>query len=498
MYRRKDQNQMEIVDDFFLPFGGKLDKNNRWVKLAEIIPWDGIEEEYASLFSDIGAPGKPVRMALGALIIKEKMGFPDMETLDSIKENPCMQYLLGLKEYRQEYPFDPSLMVHFRKRLGVDIIAKITEQMVEDTVERKHEKSDKDEDDGGNPGGTGGNGEAQGLVKKESKEYGNHGKLILDATCAPADIHYPTDLSLLNDAREKSEEIMDILHKSLDGKAEKPRTYRKKARKQYLNVAKSKKPRFKAIRRGIKQQLQYLKRNLKSITWQGELIQGELPLTARQWKDLRVIHEIYRQQERKYRIGSDSIPDRIVSLMQPHVRPIVRGKARAEVEFGAKVSISVVNGYSIIDRLSWDAYNECGDLEGAVERYRERFGCYPEVVQADKLYRNRDNLGYCKENHIRLSGPALGRPKTDEKLLKEQKRQEYQDACQRNEVEGKFGTGKRKYGLARIMSRLPSTSECEIALQFLVMNLDRKLRLLLRKILRWMYWEFWRLEKLDA
>jgi len=81
MYRKRDKNQLEFVDDFFLPFGGKLDKRNRWVRLAEIIPWDKVEEEYISLFSDMGAPAKPVRMALGALIIKEKMGFSDIETM---------------------------------------------------------------------------------------------------------------------------------------------------------------------------------------------------------------------------------------------------------------------------------------------------------------------------------------------------------------------------------------------------------------------------------
>lgn len=490
MYRRRDKNQLEFIDDFFLPFGGKLDKKNRWVRLAEIIPWDKLEEEYVSRFSDMGAPAKPVRMALGALIIKEKMGFSDIETMDSIKENPCMQYLLGLKEYRQEYPFDPSLLVHFRKRFGIDVLSKITEWLIEAD---KPKKSDDDND-----GGTGRGNAQQESSSKKTGESDNHGKLILDATCAPADIHYPTDLSLLNDAREKSEEIIDTLYGCMKGKVEKPRTYRQLARKKYLNVAKSKKPRYKAIRQGIKQQLQYLRRNLKSIAWQIQQIPGELPLTARQWKDLRVIHEIYRQQEWMYRKKSTAIADRIVSVMQPHVRPLVRRKARAEVEFGAKVSISVINGYSIIERLSWDAYNESGDLQGAAEKYKERFGHYPEVIQADKLYRNRDNIRFCKEKGIRLSGPALGRPKTDETLLREQKRQEYKDSCERNEVEGKFGTGKRKYGLARIMSKLPDTSECEIALQFLVMNLDRKLRLLLCKILQWLHRSFSVMEKAFA
>ena len=107
---------------------------------------------------------------------------------------------------------------------------------------------------------------------------------------------------------------------------------------------------------------------------------------------------------------SKRIADRIVSISQPHVRPIKRGKAGSDTEFGAKLSVSLVNGYSFVDRTSWDNFNECLDLQGQVEDYKRRFGCYPESVHADKIYRTRDKLRYCKKHQIRLSGPRLGRP----------------------------------------------------------------------------------------
>ena len=145
----------------------------------------------------------------------------------------------------------------------------------------------------------------------------------------------------------------------------------------------------------------------------------------------------------------------------------------------AKLAISVVDGYTFIEHLSFDAFNEGSTLIQSAEHYKKRFGSYPAVVLADKTYRNRANLQFCKQHDIRLSGPPLGRPTTDLELRKEQHRQERKDSGIRNAVEGKFGEGKRFYGLNRIMARLKDTSETVIAMQILVMNLERRLRVLL-------------------
>ena len=188
-----------------------------------------------------------------------------------------------------------------------------------------------------------------------------------------------------------------------------------------------------------------------------------------------------------YREKKHSVEDRIVSISQPHVRPIVRGKKIANVEFGAKIEISVVEGYSHIEVISWDSFNEGLNLKERIEKYKERYGCYPKVVLADKIYRNRDNLKYCKERDIRLSGPKLGRK--NEKTKREESKQIYEDSCARNVVEGKFGEGKRNYSLNRIMTKLKNTSETAIMLSFIVMNLEHRLRLLFVKILRYIFGE---------
>lgn len=315
----------------------------------------------------------------------------------------------------------------------------------------------------------------------------NQGTLTLDATCTPADLRYPTDLGLLNEAREKLDEIIDTLHKAC-GTERRPRTYREKARKDYLKVSKQRKPRKNQLRKAVKKQLQYVRRNLGIVDrmLQG-VTSGAEPLGQRKQKLLETIRTLVDQQTAMYKTKTHSVADRIVNLYQPHVRPIVRGKAGAAVEFGAKVAISLENGFSRIEKLSWDPYNEAGTLQETVESYKRRNDCYPEAILADRIYRNRENLAYCKKNGIRLSGPKLGRPVSKSLMKKAEKRIERQDASERNSVEGKFGEGKRKYGLARIFAKLEETAECMIAMNFLVMNLERKLRVLFAQILFWIF-----------
>ncbi len=471
------QQQMILPHEFFLPFGGNLNANNHWCQLAAIIPWDEIEKKYAKSFKNLkrGQKAYSVRMALGALIIQNRKGLSDRETVEEIIENPYMQYFLGLSAFIEEPPFDASLMVRFRKRLNKKIINEVNEMIAKEAAKPK---CDDDDDKSGDikP-------DADQSTTETDNTAKHSGKLILDATCAPADIHYPTDTWLLNKVRETLEEIIDQLHKPHIGKESKPRTYRQCARRDYLNIEKKRQLSKKVIRKAIGKQLRYIRRDLKSIENLVEKSSLTL-LNKRQYRNLLVSQEIYRQQLKMYQSKKHQVDGRIVSLDMPFIRPIVRGKANANVEFGAKLAISVVNGFSFMERLSFDAFNEGKTLIESVERYRERFDLYPEALYADKIYRNRENLQYCKQHGIRFSGPPLGRPTKDAALLKEQHRQERRDTGIRNAVEGKFGEGKRIYGLNRIMTHLQETSETVIAMQLLVMNLEKRLRLLILKFFK--------------
>lgn len=360
--------------------------------MANLIPWDEFEEEYAKNFSiDMGAPALPFRMALGSLIIKEKLGTSDRETVEQIKENPYLQYFIGQTHYSTDVPFDASLLVRFRERINVNLVNRINERMVSNSqsgIEKEAKKKSSE------------------TSSVETREPKNRGQLILDATCAPADINYPNDLGLLNQARVKTEKIIDTLYEPLKVKLDKkPKTYRNLARKEYLKVAKQRRPSRKEIRKAIKKQLQYIKRNLSHID---QLIQTGSTLEVlsnSQYKSLLVVAEVYRQQQWMYENKTSRIEDRIVSLSQPHIRPIVRGKAGTPVEFGAKLSVSLRDGYVFLDRIDWDNFNESGDFKAQVEAFKEVTGAYPESVHVDRIYRTRSNRAFCKERGIRISGP---------------------------------------------------------------------------------------------
>ena len=166
-------------------------------------------------------------------------------------------------------------------------------------------------------------------------------------------------------------------------------------------------------------------------------------------KRLEVTPKVYEQQNEMFENGKQSCNDRIVSLEQPHVRPIVRGKHPNPTEFGQKVHLSVVEGYVYLEQTSWNNFNESTDLIACVKEYKRRFGVYPKAVLADKIYQTKNNKKYCKLRGIRLSGKALGRKNETQKEA--EKQQMYLDSCERNWVEGKNGLLKTRFGMSRVM-----------------------------------------------
>jgi hypothetical protein len=468
------------IEEFKAPFEIRLDKNNRWVKLGESIPWDALARiYYRSMSSDMGAPAIDARIVIGAMIIKHKLKLDDRETMETIRENMYMQYFLGLKEYVNEYVFDRSLFTTLRYRLGADKFDAMTRQIILRS-EKKEEAAEEDLNDSGNgmtmnkldsdidEDNIKGN-EGKGTEEKSAK---NKGKLIMDATVADQMIAYPTDLGLLSRSREESERLIDELCKELVIK-HKPRTYRRLARKQYLNVAKKKNKSKKEIRKGIGQQLRYLRRNLKNIDKLLDTAEDKsFPLEHRDQRIYWVIQHIYSQQAQMHKEHTHSIDNRIVNIYQPYVRPIVRGKDKAQVEFGAKLGVSIQDGYARINTLSWEAYNEGTDLKKQVEAYKAMNGYYPEVVITDKIYGTRENRQWLKELGIRYSGKPLGRPSAKSQTRYSKRKQKMEQGI-RNQVEGKFGQGKNGYNLNKVRARTSRTSESWIAAIFFVMNLIR-------------------------
>ena len=477
-------NQL-VLSGFETPFEQKLTRENRWVKLAHNIPWDRLVKYYDDLFpSKEGRPPISGRVILGAVIIKHLGDLTDRETVAQIQENMFMQYFLGYSSFTNEEPFSDTLFPEIRERLSIELLSKINEvialhciDMQEARIQQQQESKNKKQN---TP-------PIQNNVLDDNKEImvaeikvaaiennteqkeelsaakKNKGKLLMDATVAPQNITFPTDLKLLNAARKKSEELIDILYNpSLHGN-KKVRTYRQIARKCFLNSAKKKRKTAKEIYKANGSQLRFLRRNLAHID---VLLAAykKFPLKHKDQKYLMVLHTVYEQQEEMHRTHTNRIDHRIVNIHQPHVRPIVRGKENAKTEFGSKIQMSLVGGFAFIDHLSWEAFNEGSYLVDSVEKYKSRFGFYPAEVLADQIYCTRENRKQLKLLDIKLIAKPLGRPSAQAVKI-------HLSPGERNPIEGKFGQAKVAYGLNKIRAKLASTSTSWIAAIALVLNL---------------------------
>ncbi len=459
-------NQLSLCG-FETPFEQALTTENRWVRLSKLLPWDKMVSQYDKIFrSSEGRQPINGRIVIGAVIIKHMLKLSDRETIQQIQENVFMQYFLGYSSFTNEAPFDASLFVDIRERLSLEVINSINEiviahhfdKTVSATQATTLEQDNKDPDQP-----AAGQADVTAERQQEQQIVTHKGKLLMDATVAPQNITFPTDLKLLNSAREKSEELIDRLyHKALHGDV-KPRTYRNIARKEFLDTAKRKNKTSKQLYKANGRQLRFLKRNLGHIEW---LLKGytSFPLKHKEQKCLMVLHLVYEQQNQMHITRTHRIDDRIVNIHQPHVRPIKRGKDGKKVEFGSKLQVSLSDGFALIDRLSWDSFNEGSCLQQSVTLYRQRFGYYPVAVLADKIYCTRENRKTLKELGIELRAKPLGRP--SKPALQNQV-----SPGERNPIEGKFGQAKAGYNLECIKAKLRTTSESWIASIILVLNL---------------------------
>jgi len=203
--------------------------------------------------------------------------------------------------------------------MGEHVFKSFEQSIITAVSGEQNRKTNGDSDDTGSGSSAGEN--------KTSEDVTHKGKLIVDATVVEQAIRFPTDLCLLNEAREISEKIIDELHPHTPFK-KKPRTYREEARKAYLAIVKRRsRPGKKLYRKGNKQQLQYLRRNFSHIEKMLDSLAGKAsPLLHKRLRQYWIIQTLFAQQEMMWQNKSHRCDDRIVSISQPHVRPIIRGK----------------------------------------------------------------------------------------------------------------------------------------------------------------------------
>jgi hypothetical protein len=433
-WHEPDEPQLELFERS-MPFADKLDRSNRWIRMAHAIDWRGLELSYAKLFAPTGRPALRARYVLGTLILKHQFELSDEDILQLIIESPYLQYFIGLAKFTMSAPFETSSLSRVRERLGDKTFQEFEEALIATLV-------------------------AQKIIKSKS--------LQVDATVFASDITYPTDCGLLEKARRFCVKQIQPLSHVVQKKV---RTYCRVAKKQYLNFTKKKRKTKKQIRRMQKSLLQYVRRNVAQLSDLMTRAKARGHVIAEKVADtFETVKRIYAQQSEMYQEKKKSIANRIVSLAKPYVRPIVRGKNGKDVEFGAKVQLSHVDGYLFVDHLSFDNFNEGTLLQKSLEAHARRFDKLPEEVLMDQLYGSRDNRGLLREKGIRTSVKKLGRPSTDDVSARERRWRKCKQR-ERNRIEGAIGNGKTCYDLGVVRARTPKTESSWIQMALFSRNL---------------------------
>ena len=290
-----------------------LSKSNRWVRLADNLPWDKIEKEYNKRLRNAhnGAGNKPARMIVGALIMKHVENLSDAKTIQAIQENPYMQYLLGFPTFTEKPVFVPELFVLVRKRLDEKFFNMLTLMLVE--ADGSKPKSEESDTDGHEHGGT----------------------LKVDATCCNAEVWYPTDTNLLEDGSRLIDRLLDKFCARYH--IRKPQTHRVEARQAFISCTKKKRKSKRLVEKTKLLQIRCLQADIQIfMDFLGKQASNLLQcFTRHDRKCLLTAFKMLEQQKMMFEQGVRTCADRIISIYQPHLLPIVTGKAKAKVDFGA-------------------------------------------------------------------------------------------------------------------------------------------------------------------
>ena len=432
MYRRKNRDGKYLFEEL-MPFGGQLAEGNRWLKIKGLIPWEELEGEYAKHFSDLGRPGLDGRLVIGLFLLKHMTVLSDAGVVLELQENVYWQAFCGMEQFETGKKLDASSLTKIRHKLGPKFVRELENKTYRVLIDKK-------------------------IIRGKG--------MLVDATVMPEKIKYPNDIGLLNDVREWTvKRIKEIAGKT----GEKIRTYRRTARKLFLNFAKKKLKTRQMIERTKKQMLQYVRRNLEQL--KARVVEVDYLVRKEVEERLKVAQRIYELQKNMYDEKVQRCEERVVSFWREYVRPIKRGKSGGkEVEFGPKVCLSHVDGFTFLDKFCHENYSEARVeiVEEQIKNYEERFGRKPPSMTGDQLYGNRENRELLKAQGIRSAFKPLGR-KSEESQRQEQYLRRKQR--ERNRIEGDIGNVKEHYGGDGIRYHYVEGSEMWVRLSLLAKNL---------------------------
>lgn len=425
------------------PYSGQIDRDNRWIKLSGLVPWEEMDTIYRRYFEDSKHTIiKCSRLILGLMLGQMLLELGDRPIVEYFHENPYFQYFCGQNTFvvkSKKAIIHHSLLSKRRKRLGKAYVAQFEREVLEALKQK-------------------------GLIKGR--------KLILDATVFPANITYPNDVKLLNTVREYlCKTILDVKN-TCDPKG-RIRTVRRTARKVYLNFQKTNRKSTSFIRNTRNKMIRYVRRNIRQLETVLERAHGLKSWQRKQIEArLCVAKEILAQQIHMATTRGRHVANRIVSFYSPDVRPMVRGKEGKAVEFGPKAHVALVDGYAFLDDAQYDSFHEGIQLEASLNHHEDRFQKQPDLVLADQLYANRKNRALLEDKGIDHAFKRMGRPPNESQEDKRHHRRQFkQKQGQRNHVEATFGHLKGRFNLDKIKWTVPGGETMQIQLGLIAFNL---------------------------
>lgn len=423
-------------DSLITPF---LDKNDVLYKIAQAIDWDSLSDKLAQFYClDNGRPTKPSRVKVGLLILKHLYQISDEEAVNTLKCNLYAQYLCSVSIEESKDFIDPTSLVKFRKKIGLEGV-KFIEQEVLNSLKRAK------------------------LLKGR--------KLVCDTTVVPSNIAYPTDISLLEKVRRTAIKFLDTAKQF---EAKQFRTYKRIAKKIYIQYQKIRHHTIKSRRHTQKKLLQFSKRNIRQLKEALKEVSQSANSCLDKAKEqflkeakgfLDTACAIITQQKDIYK--GLPVKERIVSIHQPHIRPMVRGKYPQEVEFGPKILLNLKNNFLFLEDLRFNNISDSQLLDTAIKGYQERFDVLPTQLSTDRGFWSPESQALAQDYGITKiaienkgkSSHLKGKP------FRERLRR------LRCSIEAKISLAKRKYGLDRIRYSIPSGEEIWIRFGLVSMNL---------------------------
>lgn len=445
MYTKESKNhQYSFTHDWFVV--PKLDENHELIKISKAIDWAALSDKLAQFYCpDNGRPAKPSRAKIGLLILKHLYQFSDDDLVDLIKRDLYAQYLCDVSFSEAVNFIHPTSLTKFRKQIGLSGIKLIEEEVLNSLKRAKSLKGRK---------------------------------LVSDTTVVPSNIAYPTDISLLEKVRQKAVGYLETA-KELGAKTY--RTYKRTAKKVFVQYQKIRHHTIKSRRRVQKQLRQFAQRNIQQLRGAVNNLKETLKDTGSQAvnsidkakkkftketeKFLSTAQEILAQQKDVYK--DLPVKERIVSVHQPHLRPMVRGKYPVNVEFGPKILLNLKNNFLFLEQLSFNNVSDSQLLDIALKGYQERFGSMPTQLAADRGFWSKENHQLAEDYGIKKiaienkgkSSYLKGKP------FRERLRR------LRCSIEAKISLAKRKYGLSRTRYNIQNGEEIWVRLGLIAMNL---------------------------